>query len=244
MPSLISIILVEPENPDNIGAVARAMKNMGLADLRCVKGPKYWRRTARKLAMSAGDILKGAKSCDSVAEAIADSHWVIGTTRREGPRRGKFISFEKALSEIQKRSQSGRVSILFGKESKGLDNDSLEVCDSVVTIPSHESYPSLNLAQAVMVMAFSLFDKKEFERIRKTTEEPTFCSKDEVEEATQHFEKALTALGYGKESGDRKGRILSVFSGIFKRGGMLEVEAQMIKGISARIRSKGISCKS
>lgn len=243
MTPLISIILVEPENPDNIGAAARAMKNMGLSDLRCVKPPKQWKTKGRKLAMSAGDVLRKAKSFASAAQAVADCGWVLGTTRRKGPRRGTFIAFERTIENIKKKSQKTKVAILFGKESKGLDNDSLKLCDNVVTIPSHEAYPSLNLAQAVMVICFSLFDKDEPSEAIKQTE-PFCCTKLEIEETFRHFEKALTALNYGKERNNLRERILSVFAGIFKRSGMLEVEAQMIKGLSARISQKVISCNS
>jgi len=153
--SFISILLVEPENPDNIGAVARAMKNMGLRDLRLVCPPRLWKSKGKKMAVSAYDVLQKAHVFKSVEEAVSDSHLVIGTTRRGGPRRGSFLKFEETLEKIKKTKASHRVTLMFGKESKGLDNPSLNRCDWVTTIPVHPDMPSINLAQAVMIFAFS-----------------------------------------------------------------------------------------
>src|SRR3989338_5776319 len=125
----IAMTLVSPENPDNIGAVARAMKNMGLRDLRLVNPPAGWKAKGRKMAMSAGDVLASAQTYRTVSKAIADSRRVVGTTRRKGPRRGTFMDFKKGIQQIRKISSNQPVSILFGKESKGLDNESLALCD-------------------------------------------------------------------------------------------------------------------
>lgn len=233
---MVSIVLVEPENPDNIGAVARAMKNMGLSDLRLVRPVKGWRVKGKKLAMSAGDLLAKARAFTSLEKAVSDSAWVLGTTRRLGSKRGQVISFENAVAEIFQKSRMVSVAVLFGKESKGLDNESLKRCDSVLNIPSHPDYPSLNLAQAVMVVAFSLFQQSAIVPAAKKTVKT--CNQSEVQDALTHFEKALRALNYEKPGDDLLERILTVFHGIFKRAGMMPPEAQMIKGLSRRIVQK------
>ena len=150
------MVLVEPENPDNIGAVARAMKNMGLRNLRLVKPPRGWKRRGRKMAMKARDTLESARVFETVKEAVSDARLVIGTTRRMGPKRGLFIPFQTALQKLTAMPQS-RAAILFGKESKGLSNRDLAMCDWVTTLPSHSDYSSINLAQAVMIIGFSIF---------------------------------------------------------------------------------------
>lgn len=232
---MISIILVEPENPDNIGAVARAMKNMGFSDLRVVNPPKNWRIKARKLAMSAGDVLRQAKSFKNLSKAAADASLVVGTSRRLGRQRGRFKDFSEALTLLKNfsNSKTKTAAILFGKESKGLDNESLNLCDWVVSIPSHEDYPSLNLAQAVMVTCFSLFIQKKQEGNTAVTS-VEYLSKESVQETLTHFQTALTALNYAGRP-DLMLRIMKTFHGIFKRSGMLEMESQMIKGLSRRI---------
>lgn len=235
----IAIILVSPENPDNIGAVARAMKNMGLSDLVLVQPPAYWKRKGRKMAMSAKDVLQSAQVFKSLPAAVRKTHLVVGTTRRQGPWRGQFLDFEKGIQKIQHISQDQPVAVLFGKESKGLDNESLALCDFVLSIPSDDLYPSLNLAQAVMVIAFSLFKgratpKKASSKARATS---LLVSKQEIQEVLAHFEKALVALDYDK--GNRLiERILTVMHGIFKRNGMQQSESQMLKGLSRTIVEK------
>ena len=97
----IAIILVSPENPDNIGAIARAVKNMGFVDLRLVEPPRTWRTKAKKMAMSAEDILKKGEEYSSLQDAIQDLGLVIGTTRRGGGHRGTFHPFDKTVSEIR-----------------------------------------------------------------------------------------------------------------------------------------------
>jgi len=231
----IAIILVSPENPDNIGAVARAVKNMDFVDFRLVKPPTAWRVKAKKMAVSAEDILKKGLVYASLQDAIQDLGLVIGTTRRSGGQRGAFLSFNEAVLKVRGRSQRQKVGIVFGRESKGLANQDSALCDHLVTIPTGSSYPSLNLAQAVMVMLFAL-------RWEKGTKETVVLeralNKKEIEITIAHFEKALKALGYRKGGADLLPRILRTLRGLIKRGGLLEPEAQMIKGLSRRIQEK------
>lgn len=236
MLSSIAIILVEPENPDNIGAVARAMKNMGLSDLRLVSPPKSWKKRGKKLAMSAADTLFAAKSYRKLSAAVTDLNFMIGTSRRTGQHRGRFEPFDKSIDKILKLSKSQKIGILFGKESKGLDRESTERCDWLIMIPSHEAYPSLNLAQAVMTVAFSLYRKSSGKQSFIPVHEKLFlASKGEQREAMKQWEAALRGLNYTGPREDLLERILATTEGIFKRNGMLVSEAQMIKGLSRRI---------
>lgn len=231
----IAIILVSPENPDNIGAVARAVKNMDFVDLRVVKPPGAWRTKAKKMAVSAADILEKGVEYSSLRDAIQDLGLVVGTTRRSGGHRGAFLPFDEAVSKIRGSSSAQKIGVVFGRESKGLANEDSALCDHLVTLPTGRSYPSLNLAQAVMVVLFAL------SWARKMTQKAPperALSKKEIEVAITHFEKALIALGYKKGGADLLPRILRTFRGLVKRGGLLEPEAQMIKGLSRRIQEK------
>jgi TrmH family RNA methyltransferase len=231
----IAIILVSPENPDNIGAVARAVKNMGFGDLRLVKPPKTWRTKAKKMAVSAEDILKKGEEYASLQETIQDLGLVIGTTRRLGGQRGTFLSFDQAVSKIRKSSCRQKVGIVFGRESKGLANEDSALCDHLVTIPTGSSYPSLNLAQAVMVTLFALCRGR---GAKEAASQERILNKKEIEVTIAHFEEALKALGYKKGGADLLPRILRTLRGLIKRSGLLEPEAQMIKGLSRKIREK------
>ena len=235
----IAIILVSPENPDNIGAAARAVKNMGFSDLRLVEPPRQWRTKAKKMAMSAGDILKKTLEFQSLSKAIRDLEFVIGTTRRAGGHRGTFLSFDKAVSKIRGSSRHQKIGIVFGRESKGLANEDSALCDHLVTLPTGQAYPSLNLAQAVMVMLFALSRER---GAKEETPQARALNKKEIEVTIAHFEKALRALGYKKGGADLLPRILRTFRGLIKRGGLREPEAQMIKGLSRKIREKILNC--
>ncbi len=249
----IAIILVSPENPDNIGAVARAVKNMGFVDLRLVEPPRNWRAKAKKMAMAAGDILKKGKEFSSLQDAIQDLGLVIGTTRRLGGHRGTFLPFNEAVSKVRGSSRHQKIGIVFGRESKGLANEESALCDHLMTLPTGPSYPSLNLAQAVMVVLFALswnrpnfsfpsqkgsLDGPNLDGVAEAVPHARALNKKEIEVTIAHFEKALKALGYKKGGADLLPRILRTLRGLIKRGGLLEPEAQMIKGLSRKIREK------
>lgn len=236
----IAILLVAPENPDNIGAVARALKNMGFSDLRLIKPPKGWRTKSKKMAMSAADILKKSQVFDSLAKAVQDLSFVLGTTRRSRGGRGAFLPFPKVISDVRIQSKNEKIGIVFGCESKGLANDAVDFCDCLTTIPTAEVYPSLNLAQAVMVMLFAISSEENFLK-KKTIACGRFLSKKEITTTRNHFKQALEALGYKKGGANLLPRILQTFQGLIKRNGLLEPEAQMLKGLSRRIKEKVLS---
>jgi tRNA/rRNA methyltransferase len=235
----IAIILVSPENPDNIGAAARAIKNMDFSELRLVKPPRAWRIKAKKMAVSAVDILKSGKEYPTLQDATQDLGLVIGTTRRLGGHRGTFLPFDRAVMKVRANSRQQKIGIVFGCESKGLANEDSALCDHLMTIPTGSVYPSLNLAQAVMVVLFAFSWK--CPALRGTKKETLYeraLDKEGIEVAIAHFETALKALGYKKGGADLLPRILRTFRGLIKRSGLLEPEAQMIKGLSRKIREK------
>ncbi len=231
----IAIILVAPENPDNIGAVARAVKNMGFSDLRLVMPPHGWRTKSKKMAVSAANILAEARTFPSIQKAVEDLGFVIGTTRRSGSHRGAFLSFDAGISKVRRSSLRQKTGIVFGRESKGLANEESSLCDHLVTIPTGSAYPSLNLAQAVMVLLFAL----SWDRHEGSVAVPERAlNKKEIEITIGHFEEALKVLGYKSGGADLLPRILKTFRGLIKRSGLLEAEAQMVKGLSRKIREK------
>ncbi len=232
---MISIVLVEPENADNIGAAARAMKNMGFSDLRLVCPPSNWLERGKVLAMNAQDTLRKAKVYTDLKTAVGDCRLVVGTTRRSGVRRDFFWNYDEAAETLAAMPKSRKAAILFGKESKGLSNAQLAICDKKIMIPSHAGYPSLNLAQAVMVICFSLFHRR---GSKKETRVPETVPKKEMLAALTRIESALTVLGYDQGNNDVRGRIMATFQGLALRSGLLPKEAQMFHGLARRIIDK------
>lgn len=245
----IRFVLVEPENPDNIGAVARAMKNMGFMDLRLIKPPHNWRSKSQKMAMHANDVLHEAKVTETVAEALEDVHLTIATSRRTGPRRGRFTDFNSAIKQAKKVVTRQRIAFVFGKESVGLDNEALDLCDLVAIIPTNPACPSINLAQAVMITAFSMAeiafspmynDRKN--NVMKVLKKPAFVDKKEITDVLNVMEETLIVLGYKRGHGSRAvERIKASWHGLFKRSGLLGREIQMLKGFTRRVRERAAS---
>jgi len=189
----IRIVLVEPQVPGNVGAASRAMKNMGLGRLVLVNPWFRDHPQARYMAHGSEDILDGAVVCDSLAEAVADSVLVAGTTRRK--RRGvPMMTPRPAATEILAAAVNGPVSILFGREDKGLSNDELTVCQLLVSIPSSAGHPSLNLSQAVMVTAYELY-MTEFDDDEAGEMFDLATSRD-LTLMYEHLLEALTKLGF------------------------------------------------
>lgn len=245
--SHVSFILVEPENPENIGAVARAIKNMGFNDLRLVKPPKNWFERGKKMAPHAEDILSKATIFEALSEAVADIQWVFGSTRRMGPKRGTALTFPKAAREMREAMKKHKIAVVFGKESKGLDNDSLNLCDWVTSIPTDTDCPSINLAQAVMVLAFTLTGLEASlptymhrgKLKMRVLRELEYIPKEQVQDVLERLEKSLIHLGY--EHGEKSctaDRIKHTWQRIFKRSGLLGSEAQMLRGLSRRIQER------
>lgn len=150
------IVLLRPRNADNLGAIARAMKNFGLTDWVVVSpNPKLLEVPGmNRLAVHAGELLESVRRVDSLQEAVADCSWVVGTTMRriEGRRR-------LSPDAVAERAGSERLALVFGDERSGLTNEDLAQCHDVSSIPATDEQPSLNLAQAVLVYAYELFRK-------------------------------------------------------------------------------------
>ncbi|MAQ04965.1 MAG: hypothetical protein CMA50_03970, partial [Euryarchaeota archaeon] len=153
----LCIVLVAPEHDGNIGAVARSMMNFGITDLRIVGRTIEWSEETRKRAKNAQYVLENARGFETLQDATFDCSLVVGTSgKRE---HGDKTSMRHFLlpDELPDRLSGidGKSALVFGPEGKGLVNDQLRLCDLLVTIPTWEGYPILNLSHAVTVLCFS-----------------------------------------------------------------------------------------
>lgn len=154
MPRAPVVVLVEPQLAENIGMVARAMANFGLSELRLVAPKNGWpKKGVREAASGATHILDGAAVFDTVAEAIADLHYVLATTARERGQMKRVVGPEDAMRDVAARAGQ-RTGILFGRERAGLSNDEVSLADAIVTFPVTKEFPSLNLAQGVLLVGY------------------------------------------------------------------------------------------
>lgn len=153
----IHFILVEPTLPENVGASARAIKTMGFRYLRLVNPCDYLADKAQILAHGSVDILKSARVYSSCKEALQDMDFIIGTTAKKRLSKNDYYPCHELPDLIAKKSGSiQNVAVVFGRESRGLNNTELRLCDNISYIPMKKAYPSLNLGQTVMLYAYSL----------------------------------------------------------------------------------------
>jgi tRNA/rRNA methyltransferase len=153
------IVLVEPQLGQNIGAAARAMGNFGLSRLRLVKPRQGWpNEKARIMAAGADHILESAALFDTLEAAIADCSFVLATTARAHDQAKPVIGAVEAAAEMAPRVAAGEtVALVFGRERNGLENDEVALADRIVTLPVNPAFASLNLAQAIVIVAYEWF---------------------------------------------------------------------------------------
>lgn len=153
----IRIVLVEPSHPGNIGAVARAMKNMALSQLVLVRPKAFPHAEASARASGADDVLANARVVGGVAEAVADVGFVAATTSRPRDQNFNSLDLHDAAARIHEMSERGPAAVLFGAERTGLTNEELALAHLLIRIPANPEYPSLNLAMAVQLTTYELF---------------------------------------------------------------------------------------
>ena len=152
----VRVVLVAPTHPGNIGAVARAMRTMGLRDLRLVRPRRFPSAEATERAAGAFEVLDRAQVVDDLSEALADCRWAVATTAR--PRRLEWGQLDPggAARQLVGRAVSGPVAAVFGRESAGLSNDEIDRCQAVLRIPTDPGFRSLNVAAAVQIVAYEI----------------------------------------------------------------------------------------
>jgi TrmH family RNA methyltransferase len=153
----VVVVLDHPQNVVNIAGVIRAMKNMGLKRLRLVRPAEFdpWR--IEGIAHRSGDLIEGTEVFDTLEEALADCVRVVGSSARARTANRNYVRPRQAAANLLESAQDGPVALLFGREDRGLDNAALDLCHSIAVIPTDPEYSSLNLAQAVMVLAYEVF---------------------------------------------------------------------------------------
>ena len=221
----ISIILVRPKFHENIGSVARAMKNMGLHRLVIVNGCSPLHVNAYKLASGAEEILERAEEYFTLDEALSEMGCVVGTSSRKGKERIPLLTPRALAEKLVPISLKNSISLVFGSEREGLTNEELSLCHLFVKIPSSESFPSLNLAQAVMILCYELFQSSE--EVKEDL--PLLASSEEIERMFRHMEKTLIQIGFlDPKQPERMMRVLRRMVG---RSQFDEREVRILQGI-------------
>ncbi len=227
----VQIVLVEPSHPGNIGAVARAMKNMALNRLVLVNPRDFPHADAVARASGATDVLDRARCVDSLAAATAESQLIVGTSAR-----GRSLPWPAlsprgcAEQSVAAAAEGALVSLVFGRERTGLTNEELAACQYHVQIPTNSGYSSLNLGMSVQIIAYELFlaggrpaavsDRRPGDRL---------ATAQELEGLYGHFERALTAIGYLDPA--NPGLLLPRLRRLFGRCALETGELNILRGV-------------
>ena len=195
----VRVVMVNTTEPGNIGAAARAMKNMNLSKLYLVNPKGYPSAVATARASGADDVLAGAVVCETLEEALQGSHLVIGASARQRNIKWKQMDVVGACNEIQKTTtiEGQEVAVVFGTENSGLSNEELDLCQILMTIPGNPNYFSLNVASAIQVFAYQNYISNTTTEFEKSTNE--IASNVELEGFYAHLAQVLEHINYFEE---------------------------------------------
>lgn len=223
----LRIVLVEPLYEGNVGSTARIMKNFGFSDLALVN-PCPLGGEARAYAMHAWDIVENAQRCATISRAVEDSDLIIATTGNPGRRVEEHIRTPACTPFELKQllgGKSGLISILFGREDKGLNNNELKNCDMIMNIPTSTDYSSMNLSHAVAVVLYELSGIRAG-RI-------ALAERFDQDLMYDHFQELLDDIDY---PGYKKDKTMLMVRRILGRAGLTSREVQTLRGLMRRIQ--------
>tara|TARA_B100001123_G_scaffold375185_1_gene441015 strand:+ start:174 stop:899 length:726 start_codon:yes stop_codon:yes gene_type:complete len=225
----VYFILVRPQIGENIGSVARAIKNFSIKHLRVVNPRCVW-PNSKALATSVGakDILKSTKIYNSLEKSVADLDLIFASTSRIRKVNKRVISVLDLKKKINKKIKIG---ILFGPEASGLTNDEISCADYLVKIPTNKKFSSLNLSHSAIIFCFQifqLFSQKNF--VYKSTYKSSLANKSEVNKFLTHIIQRLDKRGFLQPDHKRKSMIRNI-NNIFQRLNLSEQEIRILLGI-------------
>lgn len=233
----IRIILVGTTHPGNIGAVARAMKNMGQSDLVLVN-PRYFpHEDATARASGADDILASARVVSTLDEALADCVYVAGASARSRTIGWPSMAPRDCAGRLHRESLKGQVAAVFGPEKSGLTNDDLDRCHTLLTIPTEPGFGSLNLAMAVQILTYELriaaIDEQDSGPMSDDMPEAPLASGEELEYFYAHLEQVLTVSGFLDPDNPRV--LMRRLRRLFLRAEPDQNEINILRGILASL---------
>lgn len=234
MSPAISVVLVEPQGGRNLGAIARVMKNFGVVDLRLVRPQADHRaEESRRMAVRSAEILEQAALFDTLPAALADCHLAIATTRRFGRYRDHFSLPDEAAAVIAALPAGQRAALVFGREDKGLTTDELDCCQRLVTIPTGEALPSMNVAQAVGVCLYEVAKAMRVAGNVRPQAEESAATGAEYESLYNHMHQTLLAIGFLDPANPE--HIMRAMRRLLGRQGVTSREVRILRGMLSQI---------
>lgn len=229
----ICIVLVEPQGARNIGSVARAMANFAMSELRLVRPQTdHLQEEARQMAVKAGTILEQARLYADLQAALTDCHCVFGTTRRLGKYRVDILNPDDAALQMLPLLDGGRVAIVFGREDKGLKTAEIDLCQKLVTIPTDDRLPSMNLAQSVGICLYEIY-RQHGKALGKTVAGKKLAESTEVEALFDHMRRTFLAIDYLNPQNPE--HILRTYRRLLGRAGLDAREVRALRGLLSAV---------
>jgi len=235
----IRIILVQTFHPGNIGSAARAMKTMGIERLYLVNPVSYPDEEATRMAAGASDLLDNAQVCQSMQEAVADCSLVIGASARLRNQLLTELTPRQTGVQAFQESQNAEVALVFGRERTGLHNEELAFCTHQVSIPGNPDYNILNLAQAVQLLCYEVFQASH-EQPLSAADQRDYPGLEAVLGFEQHLEKALEASGMLKGASNKS---LARLNTLFRRARPDVQELGLLRSMISRMEKQGLACQ-
>ena len=233
---LINIVLVETSHPGNIGSVARAMKTMGLSKLSLINPRKFPSGEANALSGNATDILENAQVYKTIEDAIKTSTFVYATSSRNRTIQWPTVNVEEGAELILNQTTAEKeISILFGREDRGLTNEELQLANTHIEIPANPDYPVLNLAMSAQILSYEIFKASHNTEARDWHDYPEVDSAN-LQMLIDHFIE--TAVNIDVIHPENPKKIISRIKRMFSRLHPDEMEASFLRGFLAAINKK------
>ena len=232
----VQIVLVETSHPGNIGSVARAMKNMGLANLALINPKKFPHQEATALAGNATDVLENAKIFPSIQEAVKNSKVIYATSARDRTIEWPTLTAKEAAQETQELvTNEIQVSILFGREDRGLTNEELQLANKHLIIPAHPDYPVLNIAMSTQVICYELYQAAQNNSLESWKDFPEYTS-EELNNLIEHFNETVEALELVDPKNPKQ--IMTRMERMFRRLYPDQMEGNFLRGFLKAVNKK------
>jgi len=233
----IRIVLVAPSHPGNIGAVARAMKNMALDTLLLVQPKQFPHPEATARASGADDVLAGARVVDSLAQALAGCGFVVATTARDRDQYFRVVDVREAAARVVAEARRAPAAVVFGAERTGLTNEELESAHALIRIPANPAYLSLNLAMAVQLVAYELFRARAAASDAGDPAGPPLASAEELARLYAHFAQVLEEIDF-RDRTESGTHLMGRIRRFLQRAELDQNEVNILRGVLTAVQSK------
>jgi TrmH family RNA methyltransferase len=232
----IRIVLVETSHPGNIGAAARAMKNMGLTELHLVRPEQFPHAEATARASGADEVLFSAQVHERLEDAIADCGLVVGTSARQRHLAWDLVEPRECATQLTTGAKLGPVALVFGAERMGLTNAELSCCNLLVTIPTHPDYSSLNVAMAVQLLTYEIWLQQRPGPPPSPPRDVPLATSEEMMRLYAHIEEVLNDIDFQDRTGG--GQLMARIRRLFNRAQVDQNEMNILRGILTAVQSK------